>query len=179
MQRGHTETDPEMGDNRVKTEDEVKTEEVPDDDELKRVTLEILGKTKLEDLTKKTVRRSVEKELGRDPPSARPACHPPSTVSAPPHDAACHAPVLVACRPACVRWHPKSGRFAQSHVFLRLPYFARAQLPFPRAPARCHGRKGGLAWRAGNSGSRAMSLGRVAVKRPISCGGASCAVRTH
>ena len=108
----------EMGDNEVKTEDEVKAEavksEVPEDDELKRVTLEILGKTKLEELTKKTVRRSVEKELGRDPPRARPACHPPSTVSGPtPLAAHQHH------RQACVRVLAPAiwTGLAQSHVF--------------------------------------------------------------
>ncbi len=38
--------------------------QIPDDEELKRVTHAILGKTFLKELTKKTVRRSMEKELG-------------------------------------------------------------------------------------------------------------------
>jgi hypothetical protein len=157
----------EMGDNEVKTEDEVKAEavksEVPEDDELKRVTLEILGKTKLEELTKKTVRRSVEKELGRDPPRARPACHPPSTVSGPTPAAACRTPAPPAGLRACAgaRHLDRSCSIAR----LRLRYFAGAQLPCQRAPARCDGREGDLAWRAGNSRSRAMPLGRVAIKR--------------
>jgi len=56
-----------------------------DDEELKRVTLEVLGKANLEEITKKTVRRSVEKELGlvnhAPVPAVRRArrapCHPP------------------------------------------------------------------------------------------------------
>ena len=49
------------------TQSEVKSEvksEIPDDDELKRVLLEILGKADLEAITKKTVRRSLEGKLG-------------------------------------------------------------------------------------------------------------------
>jgi len=101
-----------MGDNDEKTEAEVKTEaaksEAPPigDDELKRVTLEILGKTKLEELTKKTVRRCVEKELGHDPPAARArvARRPPTSASR------CRLPrTITTGRPACMRWHPTSG----------------------------------------------------------------------
>jgi rRNA maturation endonuclease Nob1 len=38
--------------------------QIPDDEELKRVTLAILGKTSWKELSNKTVRRSMEKELG-------------------------------------------------------------------------------------------------------------------
>ena len=52
-----------------KEETELSTEavqsEIPDDDEFKRVTLAILGRTqKLKELAPKTVRRSIRKELG-------------------------------------------------------------------------------------------------------------------
>ena len=54
-----------MGDNEVKTEDEVKAEavksEVPEDDELKRVTLEILGKT--EKKSRPTKRKKLAKAI--------------------------------------------------------------------------------------------------------------------
>jgi len=68
-----------MDDAGVKTEQDdvtVKSEvksEIPDDVELKRVTLKILGEAKLEEITKKTVRRSLEGALGLDPLP----CHPP------------------------------------------------------------------------------------------------------
>ena len=77
------------GDAEVKAEAEVKSKTgaggIPDDEELKRVTLEVLGKANLEEITKKTVRRSVEKELGlanhAPVPAVRRArrapCHPP------------------------------------------------------------------------------------------------------
>ena len=62
------------------TQSEVKSEvksEIPDDDELKRVLLEILGKADLEAITKKTVRRSLEGKLGLyAPPHISHSCPP-------------------------------------------------------------------------------------------------------
>ena len=57
-----------MTDSEVKVETEESRPEVkgevPSDDELKRVTLEILGQANLEEITKKEVRRSAESKLG-------------------------------------------------------------------------------------------------------------------
>ena len=62
----------EQDEGTVNVKSEVKSE-IPDDVELKRVTLKILGEAKLEEITKKTVRRSLEGALGLDPLP----CHPP------------------------------------------------------------------------------------------------------
>ena len=61
----------EQDEGTVKVKSEVKSE-IPDDVELKRVTLKILGEAKLEEITKKTVRRSLERALGLNPLPCRP-----------------------------------------------------------------------------------------------------------
>ena len=64
----------EQDEGTVNVKSEVKSD-IPDDVELKRVTLKILGEAKLEEITKKTVRRSLEGALGLHPLP----CHPRPT----------------------------------------------------------------------------------------------------